>query len=250
MSEQKIIATVECRMASTRLPGKVMMESCGKPMLEHIVERLRRVQKIHDIVFATTTNAAEDCIEMLSQRLGVGCFRGAEEDVLSRVLQTSKAYGGDVIVEITGDCPLIDPDITSQTLDLYLYNDCDCAFNDLTPAFPLGMNVGIFSTELLEVADREGQTQPDREHVSWFFMRNPSRFRLLTLPAPPRLHWPDLRLTLDEPDDYKMINAVFQALYPVNPEFTLSDIIEFLWTHQEIVELNAHVVQRQPTYEP
>jgi spore coat polysaccharide biosynthesis protein SpsF len=116
MRRSRIIATVECRMTSTRLPGKVMLKSCGKPMLQHIVERLSRVKKIDEIVFATTTNADDDCILTLSKKLGVSCFRGAENDVLKRVLLAAKKYEGDIIVEITGDCPLIDPDITSQTI--------------------------------------------------------------------------------------------------------------------------------------
>ena len=246
MPSPKIVATIECRMSSTRLPGKVMLESCGKPMLQHIVERLSRVEKINEIVFATTTNVDDDCIEALAKRLEVSCFRGSENDVLKRVLLSVKKFTGDVIVEITGDCPLIDPDITAQTIELYLKNLCDYASNDLVPAFPLGMDVEVFSTEMLELADREGLTPDDREHVSWYFIRNPERFRLLTLPAPSSLFWPDLRLTLDEEADFKLIDTVFKALYFKNQNFTLSDILDFLSNNREVLELNAHVTQRSP----
>jgi spore coat polysaccharide biosynthesis protein SpsF len=246
MADPKIIATVECRMTSTRLPGKVMLESCGQPMLAHIAQRLGRAPKIDQVVLATTTNAADDCIEALAKRLGVGCFRGSEDDVLARVLGAARTYHADIIVEITGDCPLIDPEVTAQTLDLYLFNDCDYASNDGQPAFPLGLNVEVFSTKLLELADREGLTEPDREHVSWFFVRQPQRFRLLTLPAPPSLYWPELRLTLDEPDDYRLIDKVFQALYPDNPCFTLRDVVLLLKSRPDWVALNAHVAQRTP----
>ncbi len=246
MSSPKIVATIECRMNSTRLPGKVMLESCGKPMLQHIAERLSRVKKINEIVFATTTNADDDCIVTLSKKIGVSCFRGAENDVLKRVLLAAKKFEGDVIVEITGDCPLIDPDITSQTIELYLQNSCDYASNDLVPAFPLGMDVEVFSTEMLELADREGLTPDDRELVSWFCVINPELFRLLTLPAPPSLFWPDLRLTLDEEADFKLIDAVFKALYYKNQNFVLSDVLAYLSNNREILALNAHVTQRSP----
>jgi spore coat polysaccharide biosynthesis protein SpsF len=243
---KRVVATVECRMTSSRLPGKVMMESCGKPLLAHLVDRLRRVKRLDAIVLATTEKDNDDCIEQLARRLKVGCFRGSEEDVLQRVHLAAGSVQGEIIVEITGDCPLIDPDIVAQTLDLYLYNACDYAANDLFPSYPLGMDVQVFSTELLSLGDREGRTPEDREPVSWFFVRNPARFRLLMLPAPPRLYWPDLRLTLDEKEDYQLIDAVLCALYPMNPEFTCGDIIEYLSAHRELLELNRMVRQRMP----
>ncbi|GFK94853.1 8-amino-3,8-dideoxy-manno-octulosonate cytidylyltransferase [Fundidesulfovibrio magnetotacticus] len=240
----RIVSTIECRMTSSRLPGKVMMTSAGKTMLEHHVERLSRVAKIDEILFATTTNPQDDCIASLAQRLGIGCHRGSEEDVLARVLGAAESVGGDVIVEITGDCPLIDPSVVAQTLDLYLANPCDYACNDNPLSYPIGMDVEVFSTRLLRVAHEEGLTPEDREHVSWFFLRNPERFRLLTLPAPPELHWPDLRLTLDEQADYQLIDAVFRALYPANPAFSLADVLTLLRAHPELLQLNAHVIQR------
>lgn len=223
-----------------------MLKACAKPMLEHIAMRLAQVKKIDQIVFATTTNAQDDCIEKLAADLGVGCFRGSEDDVLRRVLLAAKAHDADIIVEITGDCPLIDPEITAQTIDLYLSNPCHYVANDLTLSFPLGMDVQVFSTDLLEIADKEGVTPPDREHVSWYFIRNPERFRLLNLPAPPSLYWPELRLTLDEADDYRLILAVFEALYPASPVFGLNEIVAYLKKNENLLELNAHVRQRSP----
>lgn len=246
MSEPTIAATVECRIASSRLPGKVMMESLGKPMLEYLVERLKRVERLDHIVLATTENSSDGCIAELAGKLNVGCFRGSEDDVLHRVLCAAESVNADLIVEITGDCPLIDPGIASQTLSLYLSNECDYASNDLTPSYPLGMDVQVFSTDLLRLADREGQTPDDREHVSWFFIRNPKRFRLLMLPAPPQLHWPDLRLTLDEIGDFRLIDAVISTLYPSNPEFSCYDIVSYLRKHPHLLDLNRMVEQRSP----
>lgn len=244
---KKIVATVECRMTSSRLPGKVMMTSCGKPMLEHLVERLRRVERIDQIVFATTEHGTDDCIEALAERLDVGCFRGSEDDVLSRVLGAAEKYDGELIVEITGDCPLIDPGIVAQTIDLYMLNQCDYAANCLVPSYPVGMDTQVFSTDLLRLADREGHLPDDREHVSWFFVRNPERFRLLMLPAPPELRWPELRLTLDEMADFELINALFERLYPLNPGFSCADMLDCLRRENALQRLNEHVVQRHPT---
>ena len=246
MSKKKIVATIECRMTSSRLPGKVMLRSCGKPMLEHIVERLRRVEKIDEIFFATTVNPEDDVVQELAEKLVIGYYRGSEEDVLRRVLETANSASADIIVEITGDCPFTDPEIVSQVLDLYLLNPCDYADNCLNTAFPVGLAVEVFSTELLELANREGTTPEDREHVSWFFVRNPDRFRILTLPAPPALSCPELRIGLDEQDDFRLIDSVFNALYPENPTFSAWDIIKFLKKNKELAEINTHVVQRNP----
>ena len=248
-TENRVVAIIECRMTSTRLPGKVLMESCGKSMLEHIVERLSRIDRLDQIVLATTSNETDDCIEALSERINVGCFRGSEEDVLKRVLGAAEMYSADTIVEITGDCPLIDPNVTSETILFYLENDCDYASNDLRPTYPLGMNVEVFSRKILTVADREGLTPADREHVSWFFVRNPERFRVDYIKAPPELHWPDLRLTLDEMDDFRLIDHLFTHFYPIKPDFLLSDIISYLKENPEVADTNSHVVQKNPADE-
>lgn len=216
-------------------------------MLGHIVERLKRVPQLDGIILATTVNASDDCIEQLASVLGVACFRGPEDDVLKRVLLAAQQEQADIIVEITGDCPLIDPEITAQTIALYLNNPgSDYVSNDLVLSYPLGMDVQVFPTELLALADKEGLTAADREHVSWYIVRHPERFRLLTLPAPPALHWPDLRLTLDEEADFRLIDTIFKTLYPKNPYFSLYDIVELLRSNKTLAQINAHIAQRNP----
>jgi len=247
--EYNVVATIECRMTSSRLPGKVMMESCGIPMLAHMVERVRRVERLDDLVLATTVNDADDCIVELSDQIGVKSYRGSETDVLKRVLNAAGSADADVIVELTGDCPLIDPDIVAQTLDLYLNNECDYVNNDIPMSFPMGMDVEVFSMELLRIADREEQRPLGREHVSSFFVGNRRRFRHLTLPAPPSLYWPDLRLTLDQREDFELIDAVFKAFYPRDTMFTCRDIIQFLKARPGLVALNKTVQQRHPKEE-
>jgi len=244
MTTKKIIATIECRMTSSRLPGKVMMQSCGKPMLQHLVERISRVKKIDEIWFATTANTNDDCIEDLANRLNIGCFRGSEDDVLRRVLSTAQTAKSDVIVEITGDCPIIDPEIVSQTIDLYFLNSCDYAANCITHKYPLGMDVQVFSTALLATADKEGTTPEDREHVSWYFIRNPEKFKHLTLPPPPRLNRPEVRLTLDEYPDFVLIDHILKQFYFATPGFTCDEVINYLDKNPELLKINSTVTQR------
>lgn len=242
----KVVATVECRMGSSRLPGKVLMPACGKPVLELLVERISRVQRLDDIVIATTTKENDMPVVELAKKLEVRCFSGSEDDVLSRVLGAARSIRADYIVEITGDCPLLDPEITSQVLDLFLFNECDSASNSDPPSFPIGMDTAVFSTELLALADKEGKTSEDREHVSWFFRTRPERFHKLHLPAPPSLHWPDLALTLDEEKDYELIRTIFEHFYPENPLFSCHDIISFLRENPKLLEINIDVERKEP----
>jgi len=242
----KIVATVECRMTSSRLPGKVLLEASGKPMLEILVERLRRVKHLDAIVLATTTNATDDPIETLATKLGIYCFRGSEEDVLKRVLDATRSVSGDIIVEITGDCPLLDPEICSQVIDLYLLNDCDYASNIDPVSFPIGMDTQVFSVQLLEVADREGTALEDREHVSWFIRKQPARFRKLHLPAPPELHWPELEVTLDEAPDYELIKHIYEHFHETNRIFFCYDIVRYLRENPALIKINQAVVREEP----
>lgn len=240
-----IVATVECRMGSTRLPGKVLKKACDKTMLELLVERLSIVNRLDEIVLATTINKIDDPIEELANSLGVGCFRGSEEDVLGRVLGAARSANASIIVEITGDCPLIDPEITSQVLDLYLLNECDYVSNLDPVSFPIGMDTQVFSTDLLATADKETTSREDREHVSWFIRRQPGRFRKIHLPAPPELHWPELGLTLDEQADYELIKIIFEHFYPRNRFFSCLDVVRFLRKAPDVLGINIDVKRKE-----
>jgi len=241
---KKIIAIVEARMTSGRLPGKVLMEAHGMPMLEILAKRLQKVKKIKEIVVATTKNDTDNVIIDLAKRLRIGYFRGSEEDVLSRVLGAAKKYRTDIIVEITGDCPLIDPEIVSQVLDLYLLNNCDYVCNIEPVTFPIGMDVQIFSTKILELADKKGKTLQDREHVSWYIRRNLRHFSYINLPAPPSLHLPELGLTLDERQDFFLIKNIVEFFYP-DIYFSCNDILKYLRKNPKLFGLNKNVIRKE-----
>ncbi len=229
MQAKKVVATIECRMTSTRLPGKVLMEAVdGVSFLEYIANRIRRSSMVDEVVFATTTNRTDDPIEELANKIGVGCFRGSEDDVLGRVLGAAKSYNADVVVELHGDCPFVDPDIISQVVGLYIYNKCDYAKNFEPNGYPDGLDVQVFSVDLLEEADRLGQTSDDREHVSWYFRNRPDQYSHLTLLPPDSLRYPDLRLTLDTPEDLRFIKSILPKLHDKNPNFNSHDLVEEL----------------------
>jgi|SRR2546422_1377036 len=242
----RIVATIEARMTSTRLPGKVLLPVAGKPLLRHLIERLQRVNSLDEIVVATTINKADEAIVKLAAELGVGCFRGSEEDVLGRVLGAAKSYRADIIVEITGDCPAIDPDVIGRCIAEYFSTGADFVSNTLQPTYPWGMDTKVFSTRVLEEVDRLTQDPADREHVSLYIYEHPERYRLHNVSAPPELTWPQMHVELDTPEDYELFKAIFEALYPQNPAFTLYDMIKFLKDHSDIAGINAPI-QRKGT---
>lgn len=223
----KIVATIECRMTSSRLPGKVLMAAYKDiSMLELMIERVKRTKALDDIVIATTTNKDDDPLVNLAQKLQVSYFRGSEPDVLERVYQAHKQFQSDIVVELTGDCPLVDPDIISQTIDLYLLNDCDYTSTGTPlPHFPIGMDTQVFSFKALEKAYKFGTSENDREHVSYFISHNRDRFRLIDLPAPPKLKNTGISLTLDTKSDYELIRTVIERLYPIDSAFNSYDIV-------------------------
>jgi len=240
----KIIATIEARMTSSRLPGKVLMEAVGKPMLELMIKRLHRVPSLDGIAIATTTNAADEPIVDLAKRLSVGCHRGSEEDVLQRVLDTARSYEADIIVELTGDCPLTDPDIIEQTIQHYLKSNVDYVANTLTRTYPIGMDTPVFATDILADVAQRTNDPIDHEHVSLFIYRHPELYSLANFSAPSELTFPEMRLTLDTAEDLELIRSIFANLYPKNPQFSLYDILVFLDQNPKIAHMNKGVKHR------
>lgn len=245
----KIDVIVEARMTSSRLPGKVLMPGCGKVMLHHMIERLSWIPCISDIIIATTSNRTDDCIVELAENLAVCCFRGDEYDVLGRVVKAAQYFETDVIVEITGDDPLVDPGISFEVIKEFLESNDREYFvtNDLEKTFPVGFNTRVFTRKLLELVEKEATHPVDREHVVNYICKRPNKFKIRNIRADGMYFRPELRLTLDTQEDYKLIKSVFDALYPKNPKFTANDVIAFLDANPNIREFNKHVAQR--TYE-
>ena len=243
-SKPQIFATIEARMTSSRLPGKVLMQAVGKSMLQHMIERLKRVPSLDGIVVATTVNAVDDAVVELAKRLGVGCHRGSEDDVLNRVLDAAHAHNIDIIVETTGDCPLIDPVLVEHCIQGYLDADVDYASNIIERSYPIGMDTQVFATDILADVAARTDDPDDHEHVSLYIYRHPELYRLLSLPGPPELARPDLALTLDTAEDFQLLSKILETLYPSNPTFGLADILRLIDANPELHQVNAHVQRK------
>ncbi len=237
----KIACTIEARMESSRLPGKVLKKVMGKPLLQLMIERLNRVPSLDEIVIATTVNESCDPIQELADELGISCFRGSEDDVLGRVLGAAESVGADLIVETTGDCPLIDPEVIEKVIQAFLEKDVDYAANVLKPGWPRGMDVQVFPVGVLEEVARLTNDPHDREHVSIYIYSNPDRYRLYHLAA----NYPELRLTVDTPEDFRVVENVFERLLAEKSDFGLGDILALAEKEPQLFAANTEVSQKE-----
>ena len=234
-----ILAILQARVSSTRLPGKVLKPVLGEPMLYRQIERLRRSHRFDVLLVATSTDPSDDGIEALCREKGVKCFRGALKDVLDRFYQAALAYSPSHIVRLTGDCPLADPELIDEIIDFHLSGRFDYTSNTLEETFPNGLDAEVFSPHCLEDAWREARLPSQREHVTPFIYNNPARYRLGSYRSVANLS--DMRWTVDEQADLDMVRRVFCALYPANPLFSTRDIIEFLEREPEVGAINASI---------
>lgn len=246
MNRPRVVSTVEARMGSTRLPGKTLLPILGKPTLEILLERLRRARSIDEIVVATTVLPEDRAIEDLCRNLGVTCFRGSPEDVLKRVSQAAEKARADIVVEITGDCPLTCPEVVDEAVELFLEGGMDYLSNLKEQTYPQAVDVRVFrAMDLKEVDERLAGTDRDvREHVYLYFEEHPERYRIHVMKAPPEYHRPQWRLDLDYPEDLRLLTKIFGDLYPRNPGFTLKDLVSYLDSHPELRTINADMLRK------
>jgi spore coat polysaccharide biosynthesis protein SpsF len=237
----RIIASIEARMSSSRLPGKVLMDINGQPSLTRQVRRLRLAKKLDDIVIATTTNPADDAIEAWAKSENVACFRGSEDDVLLRVVEAQRSMNSDIVVEICGDTPLIDPAVIDQAITLFEGSDCDIVSNTFRLSYPQGIDAQVFCLSDLEEVERTVKDPAVREHVSLYFYDHPERYRLVDLIAPPEHTMPKQRLQLDYEEDLALIREVYRQLEPDNGDsFGVGDIAALLSANPDLADLNKH----------
>jgi spore coat polysaccharide biosynthesis protein SpsF len=241
----KVVATIEARMSASRLPGKMMLPLVGATMLERLVERLGRAKSLDGIVVATTVASPDDTIAGLCERRGIAVHRGPVEDIATRILQA--AGDADTIVQITGDCPLVDPEHVDRTVALLQSEQADYASNSLRGCtFPIGLDVRCFTRAALEKTISLTDDPVDRVHGSYFIYRRPDLFKLVGWDAPEDMHWPALRLTVDEPADYDLVRRIYDTLYPANPAFSASDVVALMRRKPDWVALNSTVQQKAP----
>ena len=239
MSKPRIIATVEARMTSRRLPGKVLTPAGGRPLLAVLMSRLRAAKSMDGVVLATTVNATDDPVAALGRELGVGVFRGSEDDVLGRVCGALQSAQAEVCVEITGDCPLVDPQIVDEAVAEYLRTrgvNRYISNSDPQRSAPAGLDVQVFDANALFELEAETDDPADREHVSFGFYRPESKGKWK-----PRFvthasckGGEDLLITLDYDEDYRMIRRLHEELSARTPLYGASDIIRWVKDHPEM----------------
>ena len=232
---------VQARMNSSRLPGKVLKEVLGKTLLEYQLERLKRVINTGKIIVATTIYPIDDPIVALCNRLSVSTYRGSESDVLSRYAEASILFLSQTVVRITADCPLIDPMLIDRTIDFYRRCSFDYVSTDHA-TYPRGMDVEVFSTDMLQMANSNTMQPTDREHVTPYFYQNPDRFSIGTYSED--LQASHYRLTVDTPEDFQLIQILLENLYPKNHKFNLEDILKCLQKNPQWSYVNQHIVQK------
>lgn len=241
----KIVLINQARMTSTRLPGKVMKTVLDKPLLEYQIERLKQAVWLDDIVIALTTNDTDQPIIDLCNNLSIKYFRGSEENVLERYYLAAKEHDADVIIRVTSDCPLIDPDIIDKTINLFISYDYDYVSNcpETNRTFPRGMETEVFYFSAIEQAFKNATEKPEKEHVTPYIYKNPDKFKLNFLNND--LDESNYRLTVDTIEDFELIKNILESLYTTNKDFRLTDIIKLLKENPEWLKINTDIQQKK-----
>ena len=237
------IAIVQARMGSTRLPGKVLKKIKDKTILDYVIERLKFCNEIEDIVLATTTDKKDDVLEKYALSKGISYFRGSEEDVLSRYYKAAKNYKADIIVRITSDCPLIDPEIVDEIIKKHIENKADYTANIIERTYPRGLDTEVFNFDVLEETYKNADERTQRAHVTPYIKEHPDKFKLQNIAAHKKIKRPDIRITVDTKEDFELIEKII--LHFNNLDFKAEDIINFLDKNPELLEINKNIKQKK-----
>lgn len=241
-SARRVVAIIQARMVSTRLPNKVMEDLAGQPMLACVVERVRRVRTLGNVIIATTQQPADDAIVSLCEERGWPYFRGSEEDVLDRYYRAALAFKADAIVRITSDCPLTEPEIIDKIVNEFLssYPGTEYVSNNITRTFPLGLDVEAMNFQALEKAWREDHNPAWREHVTMYIIRHPEKFKIRDITNDKDYSY--MRWTVDTPEDLVFVRKIYN--YFRNDTFSWQEVLQLLEKHPEWLEINRHVQQK------
>lgn len=231
---------VEARMSSSRLPGKVLLKIKNKPILAHLINRLKSFKKVKKIILATTKNKSDDILEKFAKKNKLIVYRGSESKVAQRVYLAAKKNGVKDIISITADCPLIDLSIIDQCFEIYRRNNAVFVTNSHYRSYPDGMDVQIFKTFSLGKALKLAKTKKDLEHTTYVLRKYPKLFNTIHVIAPDYLNYPKLGLTLDEKEDFKLISKIILSLKK-KKNFSCLDIIYFLNKNKSLKKINSNV---------
>jgi len=237
--KKKVAAIIEARMNSSRLYGKVLMKVKNKPLLLHLVNRIRKVKKIDKIIVATTTNPKDEDIVKFCKKNNLLFYRGSENNVMERVMHSAKNFKVGVIVGITGDCPIIDYKLISLCLNIYLNNQADYVSNANLRSYPDGMDVQVYSSKVLKKSYKMTNSKEDREHVTLHIRRNPKIFKIINVLSPEDLFFPKLSLTLDYYKDYILIKKIIEYFdRKKNTYFSCDDVLKLYKNNKKLFQIN------------
>ncbi|MFH1847095.1 MAG: glycosyltransferase family protein [Candidatus Omnitrophota bacterium] len=236
-------AIIQARMGATRLPGKVLLKVLDKTILEYVIERVSKAESVDRIIVATTISRQDLDIVKLASTIGVSVFCGSESDVLDRYYQTARLFEAEHIIRITSDCPLIDPGIIDMVVNHYFETGAQYCSNVLKETFPDGLDVEVFDFKSLKRSWEKAELLSEREHVTSYIRKNPEVFKLKNVES--TNDYSGKRWTLDCPEDYSFIKSVIENLYPVNPNFNFSDILNFLDNNADIEQYNKDIIRNE-----
>jgi spore coat polysaccharide biosynthesis protein SpsF len=242
----KVVAIVQARMGSTRLPGKVLREIEGRPMIAHVLERVGRIDGVDEVCVATSESPLDDPLAAwVEQSGGSGVFRGSEHDVLGRFAGAARSAQADAVVRVTADCPLLCPSVSQRVVRELLAHAarCDYASNTLSRTYPRGLDTEVFSANALLEADRLATDAWDREHVTPYLYRQPGRFAVREVKdSSDNSHH---RWTVDTEEDLELVRRIYGALWRTGePPFEYAAILACVAAHPEWTEINQHVQQK------
>lgn len=240
---EKIVAIIQARMGSARLPVKVMMNILDKPMLWHVISRVKHANMLNDIVVATTTLNKDKQILELASEMGVKSYAGSKDDVLDRYYQAAIINKADVIVRITADCPLADPKVIDEVVRFYLDNDFDYVSTSIEPTYPDGIDVEVFSFDSLKKAWNEAKFSSEREHVTPYIWKNPGIFKIKNYKNNENISY--MRWSVDEERDLEFVREIYTNLYMDGNIFYMEDVINLLKKHPELVDINKDIIRNE-----
>lgn len=236
-----IVAVLQARTSSSRLPGKVLRPLLGEPMLARQIERIKRARRIDKLIVATSTDRSDDELAGLCAKLNVECKRGSLDDVLDRFYQATKDIKPKHVVRLTGDCPLIDPSLLDHVIETHLTKGNDYTSNCLEPTYPDGLDAEVMTFAALETAWRNAKKGAEREHVTLYINQRPNDFKISTVKSD--VNRSHLRWTVDQEEDFRVVEEIYKALYPRRADFETRDVLSLLDQKPELVSANIHIIR-------
>jgi spore coat polysaccharide biosynthesis protein SpsF len=237
----RVVAIIQARMGSTRLPGKVLKDLGGETVLARVAKRTGRAKLLDEVVVATSVLPADDAIARECEALQVACFRGDELDVLDRYYRAAQKFGADIIVRITSDCPLIDPELIDATIRSSLAERADYASNSLVHSYPRGLDVEVFTADALERASTAAKEKYQRTHVTPYLYEHAELFKLVSVTG--EVDHSEYRWTLDTSEDWELIRAIYKH-FENRDDFRWFEVLKLMEDQPELAALNSHVHQK------